>query len=81
MEKLEIISELPGIFYRRQAPDQPFFKKEGDLLKKGDVIGLVEVMKSYFEVKSGVAGTLTKFLIEDEAAVMAGQVIAEVTSS
>jgi biotin carboxyl carrier protein len=31
----EIVSPLPGTFYRRSAPDQPPFKAEGDVWRKG----------------------------------------------
>jgi len=44
----------------------------------GDVIGLVEVMKSFHEIKADSAGTVTKFLIDNEEAVMAGQPIIEI---
>ena len=43
-----------------------------------DTIGLVEVMKSFNEVKAGTAGKIVRFLIENEDAVMAGQPIAEI---
>lgn len=77
MATKQILSPLPGTFYRRPAPDQPPYKKEGDAVAVGDVIGLVEVMKSFNEVKAEAAGTLARFLLEDEDAVMAGQPIAE----
>ena len=72
----EILSPLPGTFYRKPAPDQPPFKAEGDAVAEGDVIGLVEVMKSFHEVKAQVSGTIQAFLVEDEDAVMAGQPLA-----
>lgn len=78
MAKKEILSPLPGTFYRRPAPDQPPYKSEGDPVAVGDVVGLVEVMKSFNEVKSEVAGRLVRFLVENEDAVMAGQPLAEV---
>ncbi len=43
----------------------------------GDVIGLIEVMKSFNEVHADQAGTLTAFLTDDEEPVMAGQPLAE----
>lgn len=73
----EILSPLPGTFYRKPAPDQPPYKSEGDAVAEGDVIGLVEVMKSFHEVRAQASGTLSRFLIENEDAVMAGQPIAE----
>lgn len=73
----QILSPLPGTFYRKPAPDQPPFKAEGDPVAEGDVIGLVEVMKSFNEVKADAGGTVIKFLIENEDAVMAGQPLLE----
>ncbi|HMB77887.1 MAG TPA: acetyl-CoA carboxylase, partial [Kiloniellaceae bacterium] len=69
----QILSPLPGTFYRKPAPDQPPFKDVGDAVAPGDVIGLVEVMKSFNEIKADVAGKVTAFLVENEDAVMAGQ--------
>ena len=74
----EILSPLPGTFYRKPAPDQPPFKNEGDAVAEGDVVGLVEVMKSFHEVKAQVSGTIQAFLVDDEDAVMAGQPLASV---
>ena len=36
------------------APDQPAYKNDGDAVAVGDVIGLIEVMKSFHEVKAGL---------------------------
>jgi biotin carboxyl carrier protein len=78
MAKREIISPLPGTFYRRPAPDKPPFKTEGDVIAAGDTVGLIEVMKSFHEVNTEFAGRIVKFLIENEEPIMAGQPIAEV---
>ncbi len=80
MAKTEVLSPLPGTFYRRPAPDQPTFKEVGDSVAKGDVIGLVEVMKSFHEVKADSAGTVTAYLVDNEDAVMAGQPLLELES-
>jgi acetyl-CoA carboxylase biotin carboxyl carrier protein len=74
----QILSPLPGIFYRKPAPDKPVYKSDGDTVMQDDTIGLVEVMKSFNEVKAGAAGKIVRFLIENEDAVMAGQPIAEI---
>jgi len=77
MATKQILSLLPGIFYRRPAPDQPPYKSDGDPVAVGDVVGLVEVMKTFHEIKAESAGTLTRFLIDNEDAVLAGQPVAE----
>ena len=71
-----IKSPLPGTFYRRSAPDAEPYVSEGDRVEKGDVIGLVEIMKSFHEVKSDESGVLEAFVVENEDVVEAGQDIA-----
>ena len=80
MAKSEIRSPLPGVFYRRPSPDEPNYKEVGDNVAVGDVIGLVEVMKSFTEIKSEVAGKITAFPTENEEALMPGQILAELES-
>ena len=46
-------------------------------MAKGDVIGLIEVMKSFNEVKADAAGKI-KFVADNEEPVMAGQPLAEI---
>lgn len=70
-------SPLPGTFYRSSAPDKPPFKADGDAVAVGDVIGLIEVMKSFHEVKAEVAGSNVRFVTDNEEPVMAGAVLAE----
>lgn len=74
-----IKSPLPGTFYRRPSPDEPAFKEEGDAVAAGDVVGLVEVMKTFHELKAGASGTIARFLVEDEGPVDAGQDVAELS--
>lgn len=73
----QILSPLPGTFYRKPSPDKPAFKSIGDAVAVGDVIGLIEVMKSFNEVLADQAGTLTAFIADDEEPVMAGQPLVE----
>ena len=77
MTAKQILSPLPGTFYRKPAPDQPAFKDVGDEVREGDVIGLVEVMKVFNEVKAEVAGKVKAYLVEDEDPVMAGAPLVE----
>jgi acetyl-CoA carboxylase biotin carboxyl carrier protein len=73
----KILSPLPGTFYRRPAPDKPTFKSEGDNVAVGEVIGLIEVMKSFIEVLADASGKIVKFEVENEEPVMAGQTLVE----
>ena len=74
----QLLSPLPGTFYRKPAPDKPVYKNEGEAVSVGDVIGLIEVMKSFTEVKAEIAGKITKFLADNEEPVMAGQPLEEI---
>jgi acetyl-CoA carboxylase biotin carboxyl carrier protein len=70
-------SPVPGIFYRRPSPGSAPFVSEGDVVERGDVVGLVEVMKQFYDVQSEVRGRVRSFAVEDEGVVGAGDVIAE----
>jgi biotin carboxyl carrier protein len=76
----DIQSPLPGTFYRQSSPETPPFKADGDAVAEGDVIGLIEVMKTFIEVKAEVAGTFGGYVAEDASAVSAGDVLATVVS-
>ncbi len=78
MANKQLVSHLPGTFYRKSSPEDPPYKAEGDTVSEGDVIGLIEVMKSFHEVKATFAGTVTKFLVDNEAAIMAGQPLVDI---
>lgn len=73
---MDIISPLPGIFYRKPGPGKEPYVNEGDSIVKGQTIGLVEIMKQFSEVRAEVAGILVKFEIEDFGIVNPGDVIA-----
>jgi acetyl-CoA carboxylase biotin carboxyl carrier protein len=70
-------SPMPGTFYRRPDPESDPFVNEGDAVTPGDTVGLVEVMKSFHEIKAQEEGTVSKILLEDEDAVGAGQDVVE----
>ena len=80
MSETKVLSPLPGVFYRRPSPDSRPFKEDGDSVVASDVIGLIEVMKSFIEVKSELGGKIVAFLIENEDPVMAGQPIIAIES-
>lgn len=73
---LSVKSPLPGTFYQTPGPGEKPFKKKGDKVSEGDIIGLVEVMKTFIEVKSEITGTFENYEIDNEDPIEAGQVIA-----
>jgi acetyl-CoA carboxylase biotin carboxyl carrier protein len=68
-----IKSPYPGTFYRRSDPNAEPYASEGDTIGQGDVVGLVEIMKNFFEVTSDQTGVVERFLVENEGLVEAGQ--------
>jgi acetyl-CoA carboxylase biotin carboxyl carrier protein len=78
MARREVLTPIPGVFYRRPDPDSDPFVTEGDAVQAGATIGLVEIMKNFQPVESEGAGTLVEFLVENEDAVVAGQPVAVV---
>jgi biotin carboxyl carrier protein len=68
-----IKSPLPGTFYRRPNPQSDPFVNEGDSVAQGDVVGLVEIMKNFYEVTSEAEGVVARILVDDEDLVEAGQ--------
>ena len=54
------LSPMPGTFYSAPTPeDQPFVSK-GDVVKKGQVLCIIEAMKIMNEIESEFDGTIVK---------------------
>jgi acetyl-CoA carboxylase biotin carboxyl carrier protein len=77
----EVLSPFPGIFYRRPEPDAKPFVEPGDRVEADQTIGLVELMKTFQELRAGVSGILRSFLVENEAEVAVGQAVAVIETS
>ena len=71
-------SPLPGVFYRSPSPDQPQFVEVGDTVAADQTIGLVEIMKQFAEIKSGTAGVLTVFSVENTGVLGPGDPVATI---
>jgi acetyl-CoA carboxylase biotin carboxyl carrier protein len=76
MPRHEVVSPIPGVFYRRPDPDSPPFAEEGAAVEADQPVCLVEVMKSFHQVPAGAAGTVVEFLVDNEDVVDAGQAVA-----
>jgi acetyl-CoA carboxylase biotin carboxyl carrier protein len=73
-----IKATMPGVFYRRPSPDADPYVEEGASVTSGQTIALIEVMKTFSELKTDVGGTITRFLIKNGDEVAIGQDVAEV---
>ncbi len=56
---------IVGIYYAAPSPDRPPFVKVGDRVKKGDVIMIIEAMKTMNEVQSDYDGIVTDILVDN----------------
>ena len=70
---LTIEAPMVGTFYRSPAPDAQPFVREGDAVRKGQVVCIIEAMKLMNEIESQVAGRVTKVLVENAQPVEYGQ--------
>jgi acetyl-CoA carboxylase biotin carboxyl carrier protein len=54
-----------GTFYRSREPGAAPFVAVGDVVRPGQVVGIVEAMKLMNEVTAGQAGRVVELLVED----------------
>ena len=69
---------LTGIFYAAPSPASPPYVTVGHRIKVGDVIGLIEAMKLFNEIKSDQAGRVVRMVAESGKLVKAKQPLIEV---
>lgn len=70
---LTIKCSMMGIFYRASSPSSPPFVKEGEAVKAGQILCMVEAMKVFNEIKAEFPCTVVKTLLENGKPVKAGQ--------
>jgi len=56
---------MAGTFYRCPAPGEPPFVKVGDVVKKGQIVCIIEAMKLMNEIEADKSGTVTEILVDD----------------
>ena len=66
---ITIKSPMIGTFYRRISPDKPNLVDEGDEVKSGKVVCIIEAMKLFNEIESEISGKIVKVLVEDSTPV------------
>ncbi len=69
---------LTGIFYASPAPGTAPYVRAGGEVAIGQVIGLIEAMKLFNEIKSDLAGRVVRVVPESGALVKAKQPLIEV---
>jgi acetyl-CoA carboxylase biotin carboxyl carrier protein len=73
-----IKAPLTGIFYASPAPGSAPYVQVGGEVAVGQIIGLIEAMKLFNEIKSDLAGRVVRVVPESGALVKAKQPLIEV---
>ena len=67
-----IVSPMVGVFYQSKTPDDPPFVQVGERIEIGQVVGLVEAMKTFNEIASEIEGEVVAIAAENATLVETG---------
>ncbi len=73
-----VAAPLTGVWYSAPSPGARPYLKEGDEVAVGQVIGLIEAMKLFNEIKSDVPGRVSRMMVESGTLVKRQQPLVEV---
>jgi acetyl-CoA carboxylase biotin carboxyl carrier protein len=68
-----ITAPMVGTYYSAPSPKDPPFVQEGDEVRNGDAIGIIEAMKMMNEIETDVAGRVARILVKNGQPVEYGQ--------
>jgi acetyl-CoA carboxylase biotin carboxyl carrier protein len=68
-----IEAPMVGTFYRASSPTADPYVSEGDVVKEGQILCIIEAMKLMNEIESKVAGRVVKIFVENAHPVEFGQ--------
>ncbi len=68
-----VVSPMVGTFYRAASPDSAPFVNEGDKVKKGDTLCIIEAMKLMNEIEAEYDGIVEKIMPENATPIEYGQ--------
>ena len=72
-ELVTIEAPMVGTFYAAPSPGAEPYAKEGDIIKEGQILCIIEAMKLMNEIESKVHGRIAKILVENAQPVEYGQ--------
>jgi len=73
-----VSAPLTGVWYASPSPGARPYVQEGDEIGAGAVVGLIEAMKLFNEIKSDAGGRVTRILVERGALVKRQQPLIEI---
>lgn len=68
-----VTSPMVGVCYMASDPSTPPFCNEGDTVKEGDTVLLIEAMKVFNPITAHKSGTVSRILVEDGTPVEFGE--------
>ena len=68
-----IEAPMVGTFYRASSPSAEPYVREGDVVKEGQILCIIEAMKLMNEIETRASGRIVKILAENGQAVEYGQ--------
>ncbi len=68
-----IEAPMVGTFYRASSPAAEPYVREGDVVKEGQILCIIEAMKLMNEIETRAGGRIVKILVENGHAVEYGQ--------
>jgi len=71
--QIKVTSPIVGTFYRASSPEKPPYVEAGDIVKKGQVLCIIEAMKLMNEIESETTGKIVQILVENGQPVEYGQ--------
>ena len=69
----QVSSPFVGTFYRSSSPDAGPYVKEGQMIKRGDVLCIIEAMKLMNEIEAEFSGKVVSVLVENGQPVEFGE--------
>lgn len=69
----KILSPFVGTFYRKPSPDKPNYVNEGQAVKAGDTLCIIEAMKLMNEIEAEFPGKVVQVLVENGQPVEFGE--------
>jgi acetyl-CoA carboxylase biotin carboxyl carrier protein len=72
---ITVEAPMVGTFYRASSPDAPPFVNEGDTIKEGQTLCVIEAMKLMNEIDAKLGGRIVKVLVDNAQPVQFGQAL------
>jgi acetyl-CoA carboxylase biotin carboxyl carrier protein len=69
----QVVSPFVGTFYRSSSPGAEFYVREGQSVKRGDVLCIIEAMKLMNEIEAEFPGKIISVLVENGQPVEFGE--------